>query len=188
MEVSTRGFIGFVADGKAKVAYNHSDSYPDWLGRNMLEWARGADQEAAKAAVRELRVVAPEDEPTELDEIKLARFANFSVGARGGKPTWYQLLRETHGDPGATLKAGVIEDASDFPADSLFAEYGSVVDLDQGALEAYVGFQQAPHSEGRFASDTPGRNGYYPVRLVASWPLASLPSDDEFFAAFEADE
>ena len=34
--MSTRGFIGFVAGAKTSIAYNHSDSYPDYLGHQML--------------------------------------------------------------------------------------------------------------------------------------------------------
>lgn len=182
--MSTRGFIGFVADGEVKVAYCHHDAYPEWLGRNMLEWARSADPEAAKAAVRALRVVRDE-EPTELDQRELVRFADFSVGSASEKPSWYQLLRGTQGDPAAILEAGVMEDASDFPADSPFAEYGYIVDLDTGVFEAYEGFQQSPHTDGRFAKPQPGRGGYYPVRLKQSWPLSGLPDDAAFLEAFE---
>jgi hypothetical protein len=76
------------------------------------------------------------------------------------------------------LAAGVIEDASKFPADSLFAEWGYVVDFDAMTFEVYRGFQGERHSEGRFADLPQSRdNGYFPVRLVKSWPLSDLPTD-----------
>lgn len=85
------------------------------------------------------------------------------------------------------LGAGVIEDASGFPADSLFAEWGYVADFDGGKFEVYRGFQHHAHSEGRFASPEANEGGYFPVRLVASWPLDALPSDKDFHVAVEGD-
>jgi hypothetical protein len=185
--MSTRGFISFAVDGKTKTAYNHHDSYPDGLGVDVLDWARGADLNEAGVAAQNLRVVTDDDEPTAEDITRLAPFTNLNVGGRSERPTWYQLLRETQGNPGAMLKAGVIEDGSEFPADSLFAEWGYVIDFDAQALEVYVGFQQQPHQEGRFAS-LEGRDSsdsYYPVRLLKTWPLAELPDSQAFVAELE---
>lgn len=182
--MSTRGFISFAVDGETKTAYNHSDSYPDYLGVNVLDWARSVDLNEVGAAAQALRVVTDADEPTADDVARLAPFTNLNVGGPSERPTWYQLLRETQGDPGAMLKAGVIEDGGDFPADSLFAEWGYVIDFDAQALEVYVGFQREPHQEGRFAS-LEGRDGYYPVRLLKSWPLAELPDGATFTAELE---
>jgi len=190
--MSTRGFVGFVADGAEKIAYNHFDSYPDGLGVEMLVWLRGSHLPHVRQQVIDLRVVDPDSEPTGEDIKALKRYYNPNVGGRTARPTWYQLLRETQGNPAAMLNAGVIEDASGFPGDSLFAEYGYVVDLDADAFEAYVGFQRDKHDKGRFAGrePKPAYNGelYWPVALAASWPLDSLPGSDLFCAAIEGDD
>lgn len=189
--MSTRGFIGFVADGNEKIGYNHSDSYPDGLGLDVLRWLRAARLDELLAQVKNLRVVDSDAEPTDQDLERFKEFYDGNVGGRAERPTWYQLLRGTQGDPAAILRAGAIEDASGFPADSLFAEWGYVVDVDGCTFEAYVGFQQAPHNKGRFA-DRPVRESavgiYYPVALAASWPLDNLPCDAEFVAALEPAE
>jgi hypothetical protein len=185
--MSTRGFIGFVADGKTAIAYNHCDSYPDWLGTNVLGWLRSCDPAEAKARAAALRVVAGDSEPTDADVEALRKYYNPNVGGRSERPTWYQLLRETQGQPGAMLDAGVIEDASNFPYDSLFAEWGYVADFDGGKFEVYRGFQHEVHAEGRFARPEPD-DGYYPVKLIQSWPLAALPTDEAFLAALADDE
>ncbi|GAA4626725.1 hypothetical protein GCM10023196_036130 [Actinoallomurus vinaceus] len=195
--MGTRGFITFVAGGVEKTVYNHCDSYPDGLGVDVLNWLRFAatDVPALRERVAALRVVDPNSKPTAEDVERLAEFARQDVGSRK-LDDWYVLLRETQGKPGAMLQAGIIEDASDFPLDSLFAEYGYVVDLDAQVFEAYVGFQQGPHSKGRFAgrgSEQHGNSGlvsggYYPVALAKSWPLAELPSDKDFLAALGEDE
>lgn len=192
--MSTRGFISFTANGETKTAYNQHDSYPDGLGLDFLGWARSADLSDAAASAAALRVVDSKSDPSDEDVENLRRFADFSVDAmtwngsayvERTRPSWYQLLRTTQGDPAAMLAAGVIGDGSTFPADSLFAEWGYVVDFDAQVLEVYVGFQQESHSEGRFASSTPNGGGYYPVRLVKAWPLSDLPDDGAFIAECE---
>jgi hypothetical protein len=57
------------------------------------------------------------------------------------------------------------------------------VHYDAKTFEVYQGFQTRPH-KGRFA-DRPAneRSGYYPVKLLNSWPLDALPDDDAFLAS-----
>jgi hypothetical protein len=178
--VSTRGFLGFVIDGEVKITYNHHDSYPDYLGLNVLHFAKAMDRTAAGDAARALRVVDGETSPTDEEAVQLAPFTDRSVGGPSDTVTWYQALRRTQSDPGAILAAGYMLDGSDFPADSLFAEHGYVIDFDGGTLEAYQGFQEEPHAEGRFAAQTPCREDYFPVKLIKTWPLDALPSDHVF--------
>jgi hypothetical protein len=198
--MGTRGFVGFVVDKTEKITYNHCDSYPGGLGRDVLDFLRSKQHELTCDVhrnqsgltvdlARKLRVVDPESTPTAEDIERLQPFANTVVSGRR-LDEWYVLLRETQGNPRAMLEAGVIEDGSQFPADSLFAEYGYMVDLDAMTFEVYEGFQQAPHSKGRFAEMKPHResNGYFPVALVQSWPLSDLPSDDAFITALEGDD
>lgn len=186
--MSTRGFVGFVAGGREVIAYNHSDSYPEWLGIQTLEWARSADLAAAASRATEVRLVDDDDAPTDADAEALTEFYDPNVGGRSERPTWYQLLRGTQGDLGAMLRAGYVEDASTFPANSLFAEWGYIVDFDAKCFEVYAGFQKGRHHDGRFADRMPANVGYWPVRLLASWPLDALPDDSAFYAAVSGDE
>jgi hypothetical protein len=185
--MSTRGFIGFVVDGTEKIAYNHSDSYPEGLGRLVLDWLRTAQLDDVRRLAAALRVVGPKSTPTADDIERLRPYANPGV-ATGSLDDWYVLLHATQGNPAAILDAGVIEDASSFPADSLYAEWGYLVDLDTGVFEVYRGFQETPHRNGRFA-DRPTRippTGYQPCALVASWKLDALPTDEAFEATLGA--
>jgi len=185
--MGTRGFIGIVVDGTEKIGYNHFDSYPSGLGVAVLRFAASVDTTTGDLA-RNLRVVTDDDMPTAEDVERLAPYANTNVGGRAATPDWYQLLRETQGDMAAILQAGVIQDAHDFPCDSLFAEWGYLIDIDAQTFEAYQGFQHEPHDKGRFADRGGVKDGYYPCALRASWPLAVLPSEKEFLAAMSEDE
>jgi hypothetical protein len=192
--MGTRGFLGFVADDTEKIAYCHFDSYPSGLGLATLRWLRAAMDapDVLRKRIVELRVVDPDSHPTEADIERLSRYADTGVSTKR-LDDWYVLLRETQGNPHAMLDAGVIEDASGFPADSLFAEWGYVVDLDAMTFEVYEGFQNNRHSKGRFARRPVPQHSsslptYYPVALIRSWPLTELPSDDEFVAELEGGE
>jgi hypothetical protein len=193
--MGTRGFISFAVDGEVKTAYNHWDSYPDGLGLTVLHWLRNITEQGTITGAREaaaaLRVVSPDSKPAPEDIERLSRYS-WNAAQHGGTQDlrdgqqWYDLLHETQGNPDRILEAGVVEDASEFPADSLFAEWGYVIDFDNdGRLEVYEGFQKAAHSKGRFAGLASANDGYYPVALVASWPLAELPDDAAFVAALE---
>jgi len=187
--MGTRGFVGFVVGGVEKIAYNHWDSYPSGLGDEVLGWLRSAGSEglpAIREQARALRVVDPQSKPAPEDIERLRPWTDLGVGEQS-TADWYCLLRRTQGNPGAMLEAGTIEDGAHFPTDSLFAEWGYIVDFDTAMFEAYEGFQKSAHTEGRFALRTgpDDSNGYFPVKLVAAWPLGSLPSAEEFIAKLE---
>ncbi len=186
--MSTRGFITFVVDGAEKTCYIHDNAYPGAAGLDTLNWLRREHHGFAERQARNLRPVDDNVPPAPADVDRLAPYTDLTVSKRS-TADWYCLLRRTHGNPAAILDAGWFEPADDFPADSLYAEYGYVIDFDTKVLEAYVGFQEAPHNRGRFAGRTTqfGANGYHAVALAASWTLSALPSDDEFVAAIEPD-
>jgi hypothetical protein len=191
--MGTRGLMGFVIDGEPKLAYNHFDSYPSGKGVQILAQLRAMldSVEATRTAVRKLRMVTDDTPPTDDDIDRLLRFADVGV-SRGSLTEWYVLLRNTQGDLQASLAAGAMEDGSAFAGDSLFCEWGYVIDLDAERFEVYQGFQKQPHSDGRFCNLPPDRadgpiGTYYPIRLIASWGFDHLPSDDQL-CALEAHE
>ena len=214
--MGTRGFITFVASdlreptGEVeKTTYNHLDSYPEGLGVSVLEWLRDevhpdnpTNWTRLVRAITDLRVVhgRPDEEQTPVtpqDIKRLATYADLGVDThdennqRHEQPTWYQLLRGTQGDPAKILASGYLLDAHDFPRDSLFAEWGYVVDTRRKTFEVYEGFQKKGHNAGRFAHR--GRlvrritkkgvkvmSDYYPVKEIFTWPLTELPTTEWF--------
>jgi hypothetical protein len=207
--MGTRGLWGFVLDGEEKLTYNHFDSYPDGLGNTLIAYCRsvfeldGGEAELCKE-VRKLKLVNEDAKPTKAQQRKLAAagFHDPNVST-GSTEEWYSLLRNTQGDPRATLRSGFMIDKRDFALDSTFCEWAYVIDLDTGAFEVYQGFQYEPHEDGRFTTPewrVRSAEQYaeqvkwfasrprsfsrihitersYPVRLVATFPLYDLPKD-----------
>lgn len=169
--MSTRGFVGFIVDGKEKIAYNHFNSYPSGLGMDVMQWAERANLQTAREQVAALQVVTGEQPPTQRDIERLSPYMDDDLAQPPDPPDWSTLLLGTQGDPAKILDCGYIKDASDFPINSLFAEWGYLVNLDIGKIEVYRGVQDTPHHESRFASRPPAGNGYWPVKLVATFPL-----------------
>lgn len=193
--MGTRGFVGFVADRKVSIVYNHYDSYPSHLGVNVLNWLNWLKElsefEAVKILAANLREVSDDIPPTPEQIEALKQYYEPNVaGNMGVQPNWYQALRNTQGDPGAILASGLYESAADFPYDSLFCEWGYLIDLDAMVLEVYRGFQHEPHTLGRFADNgkvrESGSGEYYPVALKASWPLDDLPTTEAFEHALKS--
>lgn len=194
--MGTRGFWGFVLDDEEKLAYNHWDSYPAGLGATVLEFCQDVvvkDRfDLVRGRVRDLKLITSET-PTPDDVEHLAPYTDLTVGART-TTDWYCLLRRAQGDPWLTLDAGYMEDAGDFPLDSLFAEWGYVVNLDTHLLEVYRGFQTSKHQLGRFASRV-GKTQrgeisgsfYYPVALTATLAFDLLPTEHAFVEMLDPD-
>lgn len=189
--MGTRGVTGFIVDGVAKINYQQYDSYPEGVGAQVAEFMMrypsiGAMREAARA----IRVVSKDIIPTQEDVEALARFTDMRVGTQS-PDDWYCLLRDTQGDPGKILEAGVVVDNEDFLHDSLFCEWGWIINLDTNVVEVYQGFQREKHSEGRYAEGDPyipdymDGETYYPCALVLEVPFedfASYKSPDDFVA------
>lgn len=181
--MGTRGIVGFTLDGEDKLTYNHYDSYPDSLGEDMVDFVRNMDAAAVKKQVQKLILVQEDGaDPTPEQIEKLNHYCNPNVGARlsdarSNPPiNWYQLLRETQGDPAAILEAGYMVDSRTFILDSLFCEYAYIINFDTNMLEFYKGFQREP-GEGRFQYPNSATHEYYPCTLVGEYPLDNVPDN-----------
>ena len=67
--MGTRGLTGFIADGKWFVTYNHSDSYPEYLGMKVLEFCKQVeDWDALRENVLALTLVSEYEDAPPTDE------------------------------------------------------------------------------------------------------------------------
>ena len=77
-----------------------------------------------------------------------------------------------------------------FAADGVFCEWAWVIDLDKRTFEAYEGFRkEATTDKDRFyfIREYEDDSGYSGVKKVAEWSIDNLPTNEEFFKAFEQD-
>lgn len=212
--MGTRGFTGLVIDGVEKIGYQQYDSYPSGVGVQVLKELHELvkDMDLFKEKARELQVVSNVAPPTADQIERLAEFTDLGVSNQS-TDDWYCVLRSTQGSIREIVRAGFVEDHSNFPLDSLFCEYGYLVDLDRGTFEVYEGFQQDIPKAGRWAGRPTAEedaenykahvawcaeNGrdpwqkevseYKAVKLLHVWELDNLPDEATFLTVCEENE
>lgn len=167
--MSTRGAIGFRIDQKDYIAFNHWDSYPSGLGKDVLEQLKSLSREdwtELPNRVRKIYLIEGVFDQLSSEELDV-------IEARAGED-WESELGEAQGNltPYMTGKLTVMCDSHTFMADSLFCEFAYIVNLDDGVLEFYKGFNKAPDGQGRYAHLE--SDGYYGVRLIDTVPLSEI--------------
>lgn len=180
--MSTRGYYGFIKNGVEKGTYNHSDSYPEWLGFHILQTLERLPISDLNCLFDSIEVVEENDAPTK------KQVANLLLGeiieSEELANNWYAQLRSIQGAP--TMWEKFIKAKKTYPSllfymtngypfikDSLFCEYAYIINLDTRELEFYKGFQHEPQSGNRYG-ETANDNGYYPCRLTATIPLEEI--------------
>ena len=167
--MGTRGCYGFRKNGIDKITYNQYDSYPDCLGRTMVEFCKNTSIQEMNEIFDRIILVDGYDKPTPEQITACRSYYNGNVG-RQSPDDWYCLLREAQGEPNA-YKNGLryMIDSHEFIKDSLFCEYAYIIDLNTNKLEFYVGFQMQPDIHNRYGTDSD--RGYYPCKMKASYSL-----------------
>jgi hypothetical protein len=183
--MGTRGTYGFRIGGQDKLAYNHYDSCPDWLGRNLIEFIRSTSTDGMRKIAQGLILVDEDSTPTPEQIEKCNQWTDLKVSSQSTKD-WYCLLREAQGNPDA-WKQGLrfVIDSHEFMGDSLFCEWAYVINLDEETLEIYKGCNENPNAPGRYTSrghyKAHDRTVFYGVALIRTIPLTEIQamSDEE---------
>ena len=177
--MGTRGVCGFYRDGVSKINYNHFDSYPEELGKNLLEEVRNVDISKLNKVFNNIVMVNEKKKPTkeQIDELK--EFANINVSS-GKVDEWYVLLRENQGTFKNYLNGSLsyMIDGQDFIKDSLFCEWGYIINLNTNKFEVWRGFQKKQNNN-RYSILQPDGD-YYSCDLVAEFELGKLPNIKDF--------
>lgn len=173
--MGTRGAYGFIKNGVEKITYNHFDSYPEWLGSNVVEFIQETGIRKLNEIFDSICMVNKKDVPTKKQIEECEEFKDLDVGSQS-ESDWYCLLRGAQGNLSA-YSSGLkyMIDSSEFMFDSLFCEFAYIINLDTEMLEFYKGFNTDESARGRYAS-VKGRDsqGYYGVALVTEFPLKSI--------------
>lgn len=196
--MSTRGAVGFVANGKWYVTYNHGDSYPQELGMTVLEFCKTIeDWDAVKTNVEKVTLVdehksTPTPEQIEMYEGYSITHSIYGIRvANGVLEDWYNLLHELqNGRILYEIAVGNVEhmiDSHMFLADSLFCEWAYIIDLDDYTLKVYKGFNEEMCPDTPLPPDIDPKiddnerwkdgngSGYYPVKMLYAYNLDHLP-------------
>jgi len=143
--MGTRGAYGLHYKGQDKIVYNHSDSYPGGLGEDILKFASLHKDNSGELEAFFERILLVNDKlkPTLEQKEELKEFTDLGVGS-GSDDDWYNLTRNLQGDLKSlfAMKQAYMIDNKEFLEDSLFCEWGYVINLDSRKLEIYRGFQK----------------------------------------------
>ena len=178
--MGTRGLYGFRKNEVDKTTYNHYDSYPDCLGRTIVEFCKTTSIEEMNEIFDRIILVDEHTTPTQTQVIECIEYYDGSVSV-GSPEDWYCLLRNAQGNPNV-YKHGLkyMIDNNDFIKDSLFCEYAYIINLDTNCLEFWVGFQKEPDENNRYGIETHDNMGkYYPCKMMAYYPLDAKKTVEE---------
>jgi len=181
--MGTRGAYGFHKGGVDKITYNHFDSYPIGLGADVAAFVCQHTDEEMNAIFDRIILVATNEKPTGDQIAECMPFFDGNVSEQTPED-WYCLLRKAQGNLEAY--AGGLRymvDQADFLKDSLFCEWGYVINLDKGVLEIYRGFQKAP-SKNRYHTNGDD-SGYYNCYLIREVPFATIRETPTYMATLE---
>lgn len=180
--MSTRGLYGFRVNGDDYLTYSHSDSYPEKLGIEIVDYINSIDDydsEIEKAEKVE-KINYFKDRPYDhLNEIKNAMNNDIIEDKccciscmRSMK--WDSILSKLHLKN--IIEFGFILDNFSFIFESLFCEWVYIVNFDNGMFEIYKGFQKKQHRKGRYYRAC-SISGYYPCALIKEYPFNKIPKD-----------
>ena len=181
--MGTRGCYGFRKNGIDKLTYNHYDSYPSCLGSTMIQFCKETTLKEMNEIFDKIVMVHESSTPTNEQIDECLKYYDGSV-SHCSTEDWYCLLRNAQGKPNA-YKHGLryMIDNHEFIKDSLFCEYAYIINLDTKRLEFYRGFQREPDEMNRYGTEND--RGYYPCKMVSSYPLNSKRSVEQIVNMME---
>lgn len=174
--MGTRGIYGFYKYGIDKITYNHFDSYPEGLGEDIVKFIHNTSILEMNEIFNKIILVNDNTIPTAEQIFECTEYYDNNVSSRT-ITDWYCLLRKAQGNL-ETYKSGLkyMIDNKDFIKDSLFCEWGYIINLDKNILEIYKGFQKTPNKN-RYFYDGRERDGYYNCKLIKTFPLNNIPEN-----------
>jgi len=178
--MGTRNLIAVVNKGKYKIAqYGQWDGYPDGQGIDCLNFLR--NELNKKLFLNNIDNMVKFGTKEELRKQWNACGANDT----DSRDTGADILSIVQN----TKKSLLLDNNIDFVTDSLFCEWGYVIDFDKNTFEVYEGYNQKPLTENeRFINFKDDSITYYPIKHVISFDIDKLPSNDEFLENFNENE
>lgn len=195
--MGTRGINVIVANGEVKCAqYNQFDSYPSGQGATALKFLNEEMKSEFKEKVLSCAWITPEEHKqywVDCGASPDSDMVDMDVSEKF-KKKYLHLHRDCGADIYSLIQKSTnglkLQNTIEFAADSLFCEWGYVVDLDKNTFEIYKGFNKQPlvkNERFEFLNDK-ADNGYYPIKLVKFYSLENLPTLEQFIEDLEPDD
>lgn len=172
--MSTRGVVGFRKDGIDKIKFNRYDSYPRELGYDVQRFLKNTSIEVIRGIVDRIEVVDENGSPTP-EQVEVIK--KYGIDIIPGC-NWFFVMATVNLDDYLN-GFPYLADSSSFLKDSLFCEWGYVINLDTEMLEIYRGFQNSP-SYNRYFTDYPYDNEgkYFNCQMIKEISFDELQSFD----------
>lgn len=186
--MGTRNLTVVVSNGEVKVAkYCQWDGYPSGQGVTALHFLREEMDDSFKSKIdacswideaehKKMWVDCGADPDSDLVSIEVSE-------------KFKKLYPHLQRDMGADILEEIqdsenglkLQNSISFAGDSLFCEWGYVIDLDNKTFEVYEGFnKQKLEDTERFVSYKQQDSEYYPIKLKKSYSFDSLPTQEQF--------
>ena len=181
--MGTRGIYGFRKNKKDKTSYNHYDSYPSCLGEQMFDYIKRHSIEEMNGLYDRLMLVDENKKISELTkEEKNGLEILFSYDDKNEliDEDMYSLLHNFQGDLEKYDRyhtVNIMCDNHNFIKDSLFCEYGYIINLDTNELEVFEGFQKKPQKTNRYGCEN--YRGYYPCKIIKRIKIDDIHNSDK---------
>lgn len=218
--MSTRGLVAYSYKGKTYGIYNHYDSYPTGLGKDIQNALPKLIDFLGKDKIQEtilnLEKIKDEEDERKLTQEQLDQYyawqnffiqdfseerkeivqnclndtltneqkKDYRINSLQNKyyplnknNTYKDVLLKLNDDFTKPLIFGFILNQISFAKDSLFCEWGYVLDFDRDILEVYRGFIKHHHQNGRFGDTVKEEKEYYPIELKFEIPFDKLDTN-----------
>lgn len=181
--MGTRGIYGLRKNKKDKITYNHYDSYPSWLGENIFDFIKRHSIEEMNNLYDRLILVDENKNIITLtaeEQEKLDKLIEYDDEGKIKEKDMYWLLRTFQGNLDKYDEFKNVDfmcDGHDFIKNSLFCEYGYIINLDTNKLEVFEGFQTKPQKTNRYGYVCD--NGYYPCKIVKRINIKDIQNCDK---------
>lgn len=185
--MGTRGLYGFRKNGIDKTTYNHWDSYPSWLGLKVADFCCNHSMEDLHKICDGIILVDRDSAPTEkqINDCINNGFCDLEVGNQS-TTDWYCLLRNCQGDLESLAShkdSAYMINYCHFIKESLWCEYAYIINLDDGVLEYWEGFQKQPQEGNRYGTEP--SDDYYPCKLILTFPLDGITNPEQIIKMME---
>lgn len=170
--MSTRGAFGFIKNNKEKIAYNHFDSYPKCLGKEIVNFVMDNSIEELNRICDNISVVESDDLPTMWQIKSIEKFLSDDLKVKDIQD-FYKLISEFQSIEYFEKGFPFMLDYKEFMGDSLFCEYAYIINLDNNTLEVYEG-GNTEDTGNRFSKYAKGNENYKEVKLRGKIKLKEL--------------